>query len=65
MKIINDLKDSNSCPSVNDLYSTVLPGKNPLLRSHLSKTGTFFLTHRFSKVDSHAVHVFQNKKGGR
>ncbi|XAO22806.1 hypothetical protein I312_101580 [Cryptococcus bacillisporus CA1280] len=37
MKIINDLKDSNPCPSVNDLYSTVLRGKNPLLRSHLSK----------------------------
>ena len=39
MKIINDLKNSNPCPSINDLYSTVLPGKNPLLRSHLSKTG--------------------------
>ncbi|OWZ57158.1 hypothetical protein LQV05_003890 [Cryptococcus neoformans] len=38
MKIINDLKNSNPCPSINDLYSTVLPGKNPLLRSHLSKT---------------------------
>ncbi|KIR28726.1 hypothetical protein I309_02219 [Cryptococcus deuterogattii LA55] len=38
MKIINDLKASNPCPSINDLYSTVLPGKNPLLRSHLSKT---------------------------
>ncbi|EAL22830.1 hypothetical protein CNBB0510 [Cryptococcus deneoformans B-3501A] len=38
MKIINDLKDSNPGPSINDLYSTVLPGKNPLLRSHLSKT---------------------------
>ncbi|KIR54116.1 hypothetical protein I315_03173 [Cryptococcus gattii Ru294] len=46
MKIINDLKDSNPCPSVNDLYSIVLPGKNPLLRSHLSKAGTFFQQER-------------------